>query len=386
METLMTKLQTFCKAQPVLLIAFFAAILTMLFVPPDRGYLSYCNRTVLIQLFCLMMAVAGFRSIGVFETVTDLLLKRAGTLRKLGMILTLLCFFVSMLVTNDVALLTLIPLTLLVYDQISDEKSRILTIVLETAAANLGSMVTPFGNPQNLYLFDFYHLTLQEFFCTMLPAGMVSLVCLVMLGFLLPSTPCNARPSEKKVIPKLHFTGYGVLFLLCLLTVFRVIPDWCCLIAAVMVPLALNKSLFRKVDYALLATFVCFFVFVGNIARMETVSNFLSDILAGRELLISALLSQECSCSCHAFRLYRARDGTASGRQSWGTGKHHCLTGQPDLVSILQIICKRSTKEIPVCLFCRQLRPACIAFAACTAGNLIHIIRIPQTSMDKLAA
>lgn len=295
METLMTKLQTFCKAQPVLLIAFFAAILTMLFVPPDRGYLSYCNRTVLIQLFCLMMAVAGFRSIGVFETVTDLLLKRAGTLRKLGMILTLLCFFVSMLVTNDVALLTLIPLTLLVYDQISDEKSRILTIVLETAAANLGSMVTPFGNPQNLYLFDFYHLTLQEFFCTMLPAGMVSLVCLVMLGFLLPSTPCNARPSEKKVIPKLHFTGYGVLFLLCLLTVFRVIPDWCCLIAAVMVPLALNKSLFRKVDYALLATFVCFFVFVGNIARMETVSNFLSDILAGRELLISALLSQGIS-------------------------------------------------------------------------------------------
>ena len=293
--TLTAKIQTFCKAQPVLLISFLAAILTMLFVPPDRSYLSYCNYTVLIQLFCLMIAVAGFRSIGVFETVTDMLLKRAGTIRKLGWILTLICFFSSMFVTNDVALLIFIPLTLLLYNQIADEKSRILTIVLETAAANLGSMVTPFGNPQNLYLYDMYHLTVTDFFRTMLPAGVISLICLVLLGLLLPKTPCTAPPAERKPIAKLHCTAYGALFLLCLLTVFRIIPDWCCLITAIALPLALDRGLFRKADYALLGTFVCFFVFVGNIARIDVVRDFLSRILAGREILVSALLSQGIS-------------------------------------------------------------------------------------------
>ena len=178
------------KGQPVLGISLLAALVSMCFVPPDAGYLSYCNRAVLIQLFCLMLTVAGLRSIGVFEQVTQNLLKRAGTVRRVGMFLVQLCFFSAMLVTNDVALLTFVPLTLLLFQEIGDEKSRIWVIVLETAAANLGSMMTPVGNPQNLYLYAAYQLHTADFFRTMLPAGVLSWLILLGLSFLLPKTPC----------------------------------------------------------------------------------------------------------------------------------------------------------------------------------------------------
>lgn len=291
----MSKVVNFIKNQSVLVIAFIASVITIFIIPPDAQYSGYINKTVLIQLFCLMVSVGGFRSIGVFENTASFLLKKAGNIRRLGIIFMLICFFSSMLVTNDVALLTFIPLTLMVYSGIKDERSRIITIVLETVSANLGSMITPFGNPQNLYIYDMYKLTIGDFFRTMLPFGTASLVMLILLCFLLPATSCTAETSEKQSISKIHFSAYAVLFIMCLLTVFRVIPDWVCLIFAVLFALILDRKLLFKVDYSLLATFVCFFIFVGNIARIEAVSNFFSEILNNREVIISAILSQVIS-------------------------------------------------------------------------------------------
>lgn len=293
----MQAVMRFCKAQPVLVISFLAAVITAFFVPPDREYLGYCNQTVLIELFALMAAVAGLRSVGLFEHATGILLRRAGSVRRLGLIFVMLCFFSSMLVTNDVALLTFVPLTLLVFRKLEGigEQCRILTIVLESAAANLGSMLTPIGNPQNLYLYDAYKLTMGDFLKTMLPTGITGLIALVLLTLLLPASPCSTETQKPDPIPKKEAAGYGLLFLFCLLTVFRVVPDWVCLIVAVAVMLLLNRKLLLKVDYALLATFVCFFVFVGNIARIEAVRAFFSGILQGREVLVSAILSQGIS-------------------------------------------------------------------------------------------
>lgn len=283
----------FLKAQPVLVIAFTAALITVFFIPPDAEYLGYCNKTVLIQLFSLMTAVAGFRSIGVFERVTAALLHRAGTQRRLGVIFVLLCFFSSMLVTNDVALLTLVPLTLLAFAR-ADESSRIYAVVLETAAANLGSMLTPVGNPQNLYLYDAFQMSAGTFLRTLLPAGVLSLVLLLLLTLKLPAVPCGEIASEAPAAPlrRLPLAGFALLFAVCLLTVLRVLPDWVCMIAAIVLALLLAPSVLAKVDYALLMTFVCFFVFVGNIARIAAVRDFLSGILVGRELPVAVLLSQ----------------------------------------------------------------------------------------------
>lgn len=242
-----------------------------------------------------MISVGGFRSIGIFENASGFLLKKAGNMRRIGIIFTLICFFTSMFVTNDVALITFVPLTLMVYRGISDEKSRIFTIVLETAAANLGSMVTPFGNPQNLYIYDKYRLSLGDFFSTMLPSAAVSLAVLILLCMILPKSRCSAESAENRRIPKIQAVSYAVLFVICLLTVFRVIPDWACLIVTISAAMILDRKLLLKADYGLLATFVCFFVFVENIARIDAVSGFFSGILNGRELIVSALLSQGIS-------------------------------------------------------------------------------------------
>ena len=289
------KLLTFIKSQPVLVIAFLASVLTAIPVPPDAGYLGYCNTTVLIELFALMAAVGGLRSAGLFETTTQLLLKKAGTIRRLGLIFVLLCFFSAMLVTNDVSLLTFVPLTLLVWENIRDEKTRIFTIVLEAAAANLGSMLTPIGNPQNLYLYEEYGLTAVDFIRIMLPTGILGLACILLLLLLLPKTACTAPESEVPPIGKKQSISFGLLFVLCLLAVLRILPSWVLLIAAVVIAVIIDWKTLLKVDYALLATFVCFFIFVGNIARIEAVSRFFSSILEDRELLVSALLSQGIS-------------------------------------------------------------------------------------------
>lgn len=290
----MNRIVKWCRGQPVLMIAFLAALITVFIVPPDSGYLSYCNTSVLILLFCLMLAVAGLRSVGVFEKITDILLKRSGNVRRLGLIMMNLCFFSAMLVTNDVALLTFVPLTLQLFEGTDDDRSLIRMIVLETAAANLGSMLTPIGNPQNLYIYSEFGLTPAEFVSTMLPAGIVSYGILTGLSLgLLDKSPCRTNVEhEISAIHKGRAFGYFAVFLMCIASVLRIIPNWACLVISAAAVFIIDKKLFKKADYALLATFVCFFIFVGNIARITVVRDFFSEILAGRELIISALLSQ----------------------------------------------------------------------------------------------
>ena len=289
------KLIRFCQAQPVLVIAFLLAVLTMFLIPPDRGYLEYCNITVLIELFALMLAVAGLSNTGIFDRMTGFLLRKAGSVRRLAVMLILICYFSAMLVTNDVALLTFVPLTIMAFEKIPDEKSRILTIVLETAAANMGSMMTPVGNPQNLYLYDAYQLSVQDFLRTMLPAGLMSLIILLLLTFLLPAESVQTEASATISLNRNQLMIYSGLFIFCLLTVFRIVPDWCCLLISVLTVIFTDQSLLRKVDYALIASFICFFMFVGNVARIEPVREFFSEILTGREVPVAILLSQAVS-------------------------------------------------------------------------------------------
>ena len=288
----MEKIRKFIKAQPVLVISFILAAATMFIVPPDREYAGYCNRTVLIELFALMAAVAGLRSIGIFDTATRIILQKTGTVRKLGAVMILICFFSAMLVTNDVALITFVPLTLLIYKNINDERSLILTIVLESAAANLGSMMTPVGNPQNLFLYDEFGLTALTFLKTMLPVGALGLAAVLCITLLLPKSRCRAPERREEKIPVLKAAVYTGLFLLCIAAVFRLIPDWVCLAAALLAAAVCDIKLLLRMDYVLLGTFVCFFVFVGNIARIGAVSSFFSHIISGRELIVAALLSQ----------------------------------------------------------------------------------------------
>lgn len=291
----MSKVLTFFKKEPVLCIAALAALVSCCFVPPDRAYPGYVDLRTIALLYCLMVVVAGAGKAGAFTALANRLCTRAKNSRALSLILVLLCFFSAMLITNDVALLTFVPFAVTVLAMSGQSERTAPVVVLQTVAANLGSMLTPPGNPQNIHLFSYYEMSAGAFFSATLPVCAVSLVLLAALCLCMKKTETAVEFGACPAVDKKLLLVSGGLFVLSLLVVFRVLP-WPVLLAAVLVVyFLLDRSLLAKADFLLLLTFVCFYVFVGNLGRIDAVRTTLARLLTGRELLVSALASQVIS-------------------------------------------------------------------------------------------
>lgn len=285
----------FVKNNAVAVIAFFAALVTMFIVPPSESYFGYIDFPVIVLLFCLMAAVAGLRSLGVFDAISGALLSKTSSARLIAFILMNLCFFLSMLVTNDVALITFVPLTLGLYQGTSAYSQLIMTIVIETAAANLGSMLTPIGNPQNLFLYSHYSMDIGAFMTAVALPAALGYVLLCASVLLVKKTEV-AKPVDKPVVKAgPRFWLYTAVFVLSVLSVAGIVSYIVCLIVAVTVMCIADYMLFTKIDYSLLLTFVFFFIFVGNLSSIDAVESFVRELLSGKELVVSALLSQVIS-------------------------------------------------------------------------------------------
>ena len=191
----MQKIIAFLKNEAVLAVALAAACLSMLIIPPDAAYVSYVDFDVLMLLFSLMAVVSGLKRCGVMDRVCGALVTRASSARMLCALLSMACFFSAMLVTNDVALLTFVPLTCALLSALPRE--LILTVTIETVAANLGSMATPIGNPQNLYLFSASGMSMGAFFAAVLPLTGVSLVVLMLACCLIPAEPVSMKIDKR---------------------------------------------------------------------------------------------------------------------------------------------------------------------------------------------
>lgn len=290
---MLTKIKTFVKKEAVLCISALCAVITMFLVPPSAEYIEYIDFRVLCLLFSLMGVVAGFKSVGAFKWLTYQLLRRIKNGRVLGLTLVMLPFFASMLVTNDVALLVFVPFTMLLLSGLGCEKNIIPIIVMQTVAANLGSMATPVGNPQNLFLYSAFNLGAGEFFSVTLPLTAVSLVCLC-TGTLpiMPKALPEQNLESEKITSLGKFAVYGLLFVLCLLTVFRVVPYQLTTAILVISLLIINRKLFSEIDFMLLLTFVCFFIISENLGRVQIVRDFLQSLLSKSTLLTSVGASQ----------------------------------------------------------------------------------------------
>lgn len=293
----MKSLLTFIKKEAVLCAAGLLAVISAFIVPPSVAYLKYIDYRVLALLFGLMLVVAGFQSIGFFRYLGDRLLAKASCTRHLCLLLVFLCFFSSMLITNDVALLTFVPFAVMLFAMAGEAKLLIPVVVLQTIAANLGSMLTPIGNPQNLYLYSTYAFSPADFVLHMLPLSALSAGLLLLCSILLPNRPLaapagqNSSPAVK--IPAAgKLIAYTLLFLVCLLCVFRLISWPIMLGILICAVFFLDRKLFGSVDYFLLLTFVCFFLFIGNMQRIPAISDLLRSLITGRELLLGALFSQ----------------------------------------------------------------------------------------------
>ncbi len=282
------------RRETVLSAALICALLSFLLTPPSVIHLQGIDTTTLLMLFSLMTIVAGFRRMGALDAVSRKLTRRVTTLRGLSAVMVALCFVLSMLVTNDVALLTLVPLTLLLF-RAGGQKSTIWTVVLETVAANLGSMVTPIGNPQNLYLYTSGRLTALDFLTLLAPYAAVALALLLALCLLLPKERVAVDTSARAPLARKMLTLYGALSALALLAIAKVLPAWALAAAVFLGTLALDRGTIRQVDYTLLATFVCFFVFVASVKACEPVRAWLEAMMARSPMAVALLTSQVIS-------------------------------------------------------------------------------------------
>lgn len=294
-STRLSRIKALIKKEAVLCIAAALAVLSMFLVPPDGAYPGYIDTRTLCLLFSLMAVVAGFRDAGTFSALSHALLSRVKTARGVVLCLVLVCFFTSMLITNDVSLLTFVPLSILLLQSAGLGRLTLLTVTLQTVAANLGSMLTPIGNPQNLYLYALSGMGIGDFFLTLLPYAALSLALLVLACLFVRREAIPPQTAEHPARCLKTELLCAALFVLCLLCVLRVLESWVAALVTALALLVYKRRLLLRVDYGLLLTFVCFFVFIGNMGRIEPVRTFLSGFIAGREMLTGALLSQVIS-------------------------------------------------------------------------------------------
>ena len=307
-NTLM-RLKICLKKDVVLTIAILLALLSSLFVHPDKQYINYIDYRTLILLFCLMSVMAGLRKIKLFDRVAATLVSRCTNEGQLIILLVVVVFFTSMIITNDVALLTFVPFTISVLNILPPNvKNRwmITLIVMETIAANRGSMLTPVGNPQNLYLYNVSGMSMGGFLLIMLPYSFLSLVMLIIWIII----RCNSKSTNiyrniklgdiRNTNSKIAYNSrdkriigmYFFLFILCLMTVVKIIPFYITFVILLVCILIFDSDTLKNVDYSLIFTFTGFFIFIGNIGRIPLFKDFLQGFISGKEMITAVLCSQ----------------------------------------------------------------------------------------------
>lgn len=291
----MRKITSTIRNNPILCISGLLALISCFFVLPDMQYLSYINVRVLAILFGLMLIVAALGHIGTFDVLTNKLLSKVKTYRGISLLMSLLSFFLSMFLTNDVSLVTLVPFAIMVLAPFGENRKLMFTLIIMTVAANLGSMLTPIGNPQNLYLYDNYKIALPEFLLLMIPYSALSLALIVALTFILVKGSDKLPPLKNSEVKKLSFVKlliYFALFVLNILTVVGYVHFLISLGVTVAAMLIMDRKSFKKADYNLLATFVFFFILIGNIGRIDAITGALSGLVSSYPVPAAILSSQ----------------------------------------------------------------------------------------------
>lgn len=295
------QLKRFIQQEAVLSVAIVLAVMSSFFVYPDSQYIDYIDFRTLGILFSLMTVMAGLGRQGMFDRMGQALLARTDGALQLVLVLVGLCFFGSMFITNDVALMTFVPFTFAVLSNLGEQMRHRLAIpvvCMQTIAANLGSMLTPIGNPQNLYLYSKSSMSLAQFVGLMLPYTVVSLVLLTAWAVLLcrglgeKLSELTVTEQKQGSFDKKIVLLYVTLFVICLLAVIHILPYGIVFAIVLVCTFFVDRITLRRVDYSLLLTFVAFFIFIGNLGRVPAFSSWLQEIISGREVPVAVLASQ----------------------------------------------------------------------------------------------
>ena len=282
----------FFKSNIVMTVALFAAVVTSAIITPDSAYIGYFDFKTLTCLFCVLAVVCALKNIRFFYILARKIVEVCGNIRSCVLMLVYITFIGSMLIANDMALLTFLPLGYYVLSATKQEKYMEVTFILQNIAANLGGMLTPFGNPQNLYLYSFFEINTAEFMGIMAPCFVVAII-LITLCCLIFIKPEKVLLQKQGVnLPPAKTVTYLLLFAFSILIVFRGIPYWTGLIVIPLFLIFMDRDALKAVDYPLLLTFVFFFIFAGNMARIDVVRDAFSFLLSKSTLLFSVLSCQ----------------------------------------------------------------------------------------------
>ncbi len=292
---LLSGLFAWIRKNVVLVVAIVLAIVTSCIVVPDAEYLTYFDWKTLTCLFCTLAVICALKNIKFFTVLSQKIVSTTGTLRMAVLALVYITFLGSMLISNDMALLTFLPLGYFVLASTKNERHMAFVFIMQNIAANLGGMLTPFGNPQNLYLYSKFNIPTGEFMGIMLLPFIASITLITVCCLFLPSTPLSISEPCYYRLPVKRTAIYLFLFAFSIVIVFRFIPYWIGLILIPAALLLLDRKALKQVDYGLLATFFCFFIFAGNMARIEAVSTLFSTLLEKNTLLVSILSCQVIS-------------------------------------------------------------------------------------------
>ncbi len=292
-STFPTRLLHWVRKNVVLCIAILAAALTSCIVPPDRTYLTYFDWKTLTCLFCVLAVVCALKNIRFFYVLAEQIVRRFQNARFCILALVYITFIGSMLIANDMALLTFLPLGYFVLSCSGMEKYMAFTFIMQNIAANLGGMLTPFGNPQNLYLYGKFAIPTGEFTMIMLLPFVISIALITLCCRIFVKPEAMQIPAKRSALPARRTGLYLCLFVLSIVIVFRFIPYWIGLIVIPLVLLFADPKALKDVDYPLLLTFAAFFIFSGNMARIPAVQSLFASLLEKDTLLFSVL-----SCQC----------------------------------------------------------------------------------------
>jgi len=284
---------SFFKQNYLPVTAWLLALLSVILVPVDSEYAAYFDWRTLISLFAVMLVVGAYKNIKIFTIAAKSLLKRIKSTRGLVLTLVFITYFFSVFIANDMALLTFLPLTLAVFARCDKPELVGFTMIMQTVAANLGGMIMPFGNPQSLFLYTFYNISVLDFVIIMLPPFLLSFVLIFFVCFF--AVKREAVLPHDDPAPKLdrpRAIVYAVCGLAVVLAVFRLYDTYiaCGVVAALLI--IVDFKALGKVDWGLLFTFTAFFVFANNMARLPAVNSFVSSLLAGSVLLTGVLSCQ----------------------------------------------------------------------------------------------
>ena len=282
----------FVREEVVLVVSTVLMLVSMVFVPPSAEYLEYINLDTLIVLFCMMVAVAGLAGCNVFNAISTKAVMRSSSVRSLALVLVFTPFFLAMVISNDVTLLTVVPLSITVLHLIHRDDLMPVILVLQTLMANLGSFMTPMGNPHNLYIFQNFGLDVADVPATMVLTSAIGVLVVAASVLTLKNGPVAVAHRDEGVTDRRFVLLMVLVFIVTLASVIRIVPKPAAFAFTILAIVLTKPKTLTKVDYSLLLTFVTLFIFTGNLAKIDVFTEMFTGLMEWNPIAASAMASQ----------------------------------------------------------------------------------------------